>query len=92
MQPDETRTIHFATTLEDRGFPNSNPLTRVVDNGTFVDNTEIAPIVGMSRDNLLKDRAKRRKYGLPADLRPPTLEDDRGRARNAFSVPAIAVG
>ncbi len=85
LQPDETREIRFTTTLEERGFPNSAPLTRVVDNGSFVDNTEITPLVGMSRDHLLKDRAKRRKYGLPSDLRPPTLEDESGRARSAFS-------
>ena len=85
LQPGETREIRFTTTLEERGFPNSAPLTRVVDNGSFVDNSEIAPLLGMSRDILLKDRAKRRKYGLPSDLRPPTLEDERGRGRSVFS-------
>jgi ABC-2 type transport system permease protein len=85
MQPGEVRELRFATTLEERGFPNSAPLTRLVRNGSFVDNTEIALSIGMSRDNLLKDRAKRRKYGLPPDLRPPTLEDESGRARSVFS-------
>jgi ABC-2 type transport system permease protein len=85
MQPGETREVRFATTLEERGFPNSNPLTRIVDNGSFIDNSEITPNIGVSRDAFLKDRAKRRKYGLPADLRPPTLEDDSGRVRNIFS-------
>jgi ABC-2 type transport system permease protein len=36
---------------------------------------EIAPILGMSRDGLLKDRAKRRKYGLPAERRMAKLGD-----------------
>ena len=85
MQPGETREMRFTTTLEERGFPNSRPLTRLVDNGSFVDSTEITPNIGVSRDAFLKDRAKRRKYGLPADLRPPTLEDDWGRSRNLFS-------
>lgn len=84
MQPGETRELRFTTTLTERGFPNSAPLTRVVENGTFVDNDDIAPRIGISREALLKDRAKRRKYGLPPDLRPPTLEDDAGRARNEF--------
>jgi ABC-2 type transport system permease protein len=84
MLPGEVRELAFATTLAERGFPNSRPLTRIVENGTFLDNTELAPALGISRDGLLKDRAKRRKYGLPVDLRPPTLEDDRGRARNAL--------
>jgi aminopeptidase N len=85
MQPGEVRELRFVTTLEEKGFPNGAPLTRLVHNGSFVDNTDIAPFVGMSRDSLLKDRAKRRKYGLPPDLRPPTLEDESGRARSVFS-------
>src|SRR6185295_9221787 len=85
MQPGEIRELGFTTTLAERGFPNSAPLTRIVANGSFLDNTEITPRIGMSREGLLKDRAKRRKRGLPPDLRPPTLEDDSGRARNEFS-------
>ncbi|HEY0990966.1 MAG TPA: M1 family aminopeptidase [Kofleriaceae bacterium] len=84
MQPGETRVLRFATTLAERGFPNNAPLTRIVANGTFIDNTEITPHLGIARNGLLTDRAKRRKYGLPPDLRPPTLEDDTGRARNAL--------
>ena len=85
MRPGETREVRFATTLEEKGFPNNAPLTRIVGNGTFINNAEITPDIGVSRDRFLKDRAKRRKYGLPADLRPPTLEDETGRARNVFS-------
>jgi ABC-2 type transport system permease protein len=84
MQPGEVRELAFTTTLAERGFPNSRPLTRIVENGTFLDNSEITPTLGISRFGLLKDRAKRRKYGLPVDLRPPTLEDERGRARSEF--------
>jgi aminopeptidase N len=84
MQPGEIRELGFATTLSERGFPNSAPLTRIVANGSFVDNSEITPSIGVSRQGLLKDRAKRRKYGLPPDLRPPTLEDERGRNRSEF--------
>ena len=86
MQPGEVREISFTTTLQERGFPNGAPLTRIVGNGSFIDNSEIEPHLGMSRDDLLKDRAKRRKYGLPADQRPPTLEDESGRRRSDFSV------
>lgn len=85
MQPGEARELRFSTTLQERGFPNGRPLTRIVDNGSFLDNTEIVPAIGMSRDGLLTDRAKRRKHGLPADLRPPTLEDESGRATNVLS-------
>ena len=84
LQPGEVRIVSFATTLEERGFPNGTPLTRIVENGSFLENSEITPGLGMSRDGLLTDRAKRRKQGLPADLRPPTLEDESGRMRNGF--------
>jgi aminopeptidase N len=75
LAPGEQRTLRFRTLLEERGFPNRQPLTRIVENGTFLNNIEIAPSLGMGREMLLKDRSKRRSYGLPADLRPPKLED-----------------
>lgn len=84
LQPGETRSLQFSTTVQQRGFSNSAPLTRVVENGTFLENTEITPGIGMWRQGLLTDRAKRRKHGLPADLRPPKLEDESARVRSMF--------
>jgi ABC-2 type transport system permease protein len=84
IQPGEQRTLGFTTTLEQRGFVNGRPLTSVVPNGSFVNNFEIAPSVGFMREGLLEERAKRRKYGLPAELRPPKLEDDSARQFNTF--------
>jgi aminopeptidase N len=82
MQPGEKRKITFTSTLEEKGFPNGRPLTRIVENGSFLNNFEVAPLLGMDRALLLTDRAKRRKYGLPADLRPPKLEDEGARANH----------
>ena len=82
LQPGEKRTLGFATTLHERGFPNGMPLTRIVENGTFLNNDEISPSIGMNRHVLLTDRSKRRKHGLPPDLRPPKLEDEAGRLNN----------
>ncbi|MFT3913782.1 MAG: hypothetical protein QM704_06640 [Anaeromyxobacteraceae bacterium] len=83
MAPGERRRIAFATTLEERGFPARQPLTRVVGNGTFLDNTEIAPSLGWWRgEGLLTDRAKRRKYGLPELPRMAKLEDPAARAHH----------
>jgi ABC-2 type transport system permease protein len=84
MAPGEKRVLRFSTTLEQRGFANSRPLTRIVENGTFLDNTEITPSLGMSRDGLLQERAKRRKHGLAPELRPARLEDEGARARNVL--------
>ena len=82
MQPGEQRTLGFTTTLEQRGFANGRPLTAIVPNGSFFNNFEISPSVGFARQGLLEERAKRRKYGLPAELRPPKLEDDSARQFN----------
>ncbi|MGE5500808.1 MAG: M1 family aminopeptidase, partial [Ignavibacteriales bacterium] len=85
MQPGERRTLTFTTELAQRGFRNSGNMSRVVDNGTFIDNSEIAPEIGFSREGLLKDRAKRRKYGLPPELRMPKLGDAPSRQVNYFT-------
>jgi ABC-2 type transport system permease protein len=82
LQPGETVTLTFRTLMHQKGFKNSGNLRRIVDNGTFVDNFEFAPVIGMNRFGVLQDRAKRRKYGLPAELRPPKLEDRSAQARN----------
>lgn len=75
MKPGERRMMSFITHRAQDGFRNRGDDTRVVDNGTFIDNTEIAPMLGMSRDGLLQDRAKRRKYGLPPERRMAKLGD-----------------
>lgn len=82
LQPGERATLSFETLMAQRGFKNSGNTTRIVDNGTFVDNFEFAPIIGMGRERLLQDRAKRRKYGLTPQLRPPKLEDRAAQAKN----------
>jgi len=85
LQPGEQRVLGFATTLEERGFTNGRPMTAVVPNGTFIDNLELTPAVGFVRMGLLNDRAKRRKYGLPPELRPPKLEDESARQFNGLA-------
>lgn len=73
MQPGETRTLSFSTTLAQHGFRNSGNLRWVVDNGTFLNDERLVPGIGMDRSLLLQDRALRRKYGLPPELRMPKL-------------------
>ncbi|MES2862329.1 MAG: M1 family aminopeptidase [Pseudomonadota bacterium] len=78
----ERRTVTFESVLAQHGFKNRGNTTRIVDNGTFVNNSEFAPMIGMSRDGLLSDRTQRRKHGLPAELRMARLEDVGAQARN----------
>ena len=82
MAVGERRTVSFDTVLEQRGFKNSGNTTRIVDNGTFVSNSEFAPRIGMDRSGVLQDRTKRRKNGLPPELRPAKLEDLTATGRN----------
>lgn len=84
LAPGETRRMSFITERSQKGFKNSGNESRVVANGTFLNNMEIAPILGMSRDGLLQDRAKRRKYGLPPELRMAKLGDVASRQFNGL--------
>jgi len=86
LAPGAITTLAFRTERRQRGFANSGNDTRVVANGTFVNNGEFAPVIGMDRQELLQDRSKRRKYGLPSELRPPKLEDLNGTRFSAFHV------
>ena len=82
LQPGERIRLAFHTTLQETGFPNARPLKEIVGNGTFLNNVDITPSVGIDRDVVLTDRAKRRKYGLSPDVRPPKLEDARATAQH----------
>jgi ABC-2 type transport system permease protein len=85
MQPGERRIdVASAPPRGQKGFRNSGPDTRMVDNGTFINDQQIAPSLGMDRDGLLQDRAKRRKYGLPPELRPAKLGDIPSRQFNGL--------
>jgi len=84
LAPGERRQITFETVREQRGFRNTNNDTRVVANGTFIDNWQLTPGLGVSRWMLLQDRAKRRAHGLPPERPLPKLEDDRGRQFHYF--------
>jgi ABC-2 type transport system permease protein len=75
MQPGESRSLSFETRRWSRGFRNSGHDTKLVHNGTFLNNMEIAPAIGMDRGGLLQERSKRRKYGLPPVQRAAKLED-----------------
>ncbi len=85
MQPGEKREITFVTMWQQVGFKNRGNMIRIADNGTFVNNREITPILGMDRNELLTDPVKRRRYHLPAELRPAKLEDDSARASSYIS-------
>ena len=73
MAPGEQRRMAFETVLTEKGFRNSDDITDVVRNGTFLTDRAIAPQLGVNRQDMLQDRRKRAKYGLPRELRVPPL-------------------
>ena len=82
MAVGETRSVAFQTRRKQKGFRAANQDTRLVKNGTFLNNGEFSPLIGMDRNGLLSDRQTRRKYDLPPELRPAKLEDESARSRN----------
>ncbi|HZJ01588.1 MAG TPA: M1 family aminopeptidase, partial [Gemmatimonadaceae bacterium] len=65
MQPGQDRILTFETRRWQRGFRNGKPNTRLVENGTFLDNHELTPVIGMTHQGTLWDPTARRYYGLP---------------------------
>ncbi len=85
MQPGEKRRLAFKTWIGQHGFKNSDEIQRIAANGSFINNEEVSPQLGMDRTGLLQDRAKRRKYGLPAEMRMAKLDDVGARQFNLLS-------
>lgn len=82
LAPGATTRLDFAVDVWRRGFANRAAATDIVDNGTFVNNSTFAPIVGMDERGLLQDRTARRRQGLPAEQRMARLEDTSAQVRN----------
>ncbi len=58
MRPGEERVLTFETRRWHRGFRNGAPNTRLVENGTFLDNHELTPVIGRERQS----RARRMRF------------------------------
>jgi hypothetical protein len=82
MLPGEEITVSFRSERMHRALTTGGDDSRLVSNGTFLNNSEFAPQFGFDRSVLLQDRTTRRKYDLPAELRMPKLEDEAARERN----------
>ncbi len=85
MAAGERRTLSFTTRVAQRGFRDSGNLTSIVDNGTFINNGDFAPRIGMDRSGIMTDRARRRRYNLP-DVRMAPLGDPATLNRNYIGV------
>ena len=77
LQPGETIMVGFDLTMASPGFTNSGSNTRLLYNGTFVDNTQMMPTIGYNKGAELGDNNKRREYGLEPVERAAKLGDAR---------------
>jgi len=82
LAPGATSTMAFVVRRWQRAINAKGDDTRLLANGTFLDSTEIAPLIGIHRDLMLSDPVTRRKYGLPGELRMAKLEDRGALSRN----------
>lgn len=82
LAPGAPGVLMFKTERWQRGLRANGDDTSLIANGTFLNNANLAPAIGMNRRSLLIDPIKRRKYGLPSELRPAKLEDVSAQRRN----------
>jgi len=84
MAPGEQRTLGFQTRRWARGFRNNAEDTSLVENGTFLNNRQLAPVMGLDRNGLLQEPEVRRRHGLSSQLQAPQLQDPSSAGRPLF--------
>jgi aminopeptidase N len=84
MQPGEDCLFTFETRRWLRGFRNGLPERRLVENGTFLGEVQLAPMIGVKFAGLIQDPETRRRYGLPEPPMPAKLEDLSATAKPSF--------
>jgi ABC-2 type transport system permease protein len=77
MEPGETRQARFDVERSHAGFVDSGEDFQLVNNGTFINNTELFPVFGYQPGALIADRTERRRHDLPPPQRAHKLEDSR---------------
>jgi len=76
LKPGEQIEVEIKTKYITKGFENASEYTNIVNNGTFLNNFEVLPMLGYNNDGELQDKNTRKKYGLKPRDRMPKLEDD----------------
>lgn len=85
MAPGAVLPMTFHTSWAARGFVNGESNVRIVENGTFFNNSEMFPHIGYVEDLELQDRNKRRKHGLKPIERARPPSDMQARMDNGIS-------
>ncbi len=74
MNPGDTINIEINTQYLSKGFENGMGNTRIINNGTFLNESRILPSLGYQPRNELSDKNTRKKYGLKPKDGMPVLE------------------
>ncbi|MHC5112582.1 MAG: M1 family metallopeptidase [Planctomycetota bacterium] len=86
LAPGQRTTLDFDVSWANPGFVNRRSTTRVVENGTFVNNLEIMPTPGYNAGIELVDNNVRRKYELPPVQRLPLYDQVPEDAVSQFQI------
>ena len=86
LAPGEAMSMRFDLSWINEGFVNSRSSTRLIENGTFVNNGEIAPALGYNPAAELTDNNTRRQYGLGPVERLPKFDPVVGRGVSQMGV------
>ncbi|WP_422860211.1 M1 family aminopeptidase [Flagellimonas sp. S174] len=73
LQPGQKIVVKMDSRYITKGFKNHRGNTKIVNNGTFINNKDILPVMGYNHDLELNDYNTRREYGLPAKEGMPKL-------------------
>jgi len=83
LAPGASVDVEWDFTWSHQGFKNSGSSTRLVHNGTFVNNGEIMPTIGYDKSRELQDNSVRREHDLPPVVRSAKLEEAPERRHRA---------
>lgn len=84
LMPGEVRKGEISVERSHLGFVNSNTDTKLVENGTFIDNWRLFPHIGYNSSYQLTNKHERRKHGLPELQRANKLDDTQYYQQSLF--------
>ncbi len=73
LSPGDSMELSFRLSFKPKGFENEVSWARIVQNGTFFDNTDIIPIFGYQEDKEIGSKNRRKHFKLPEKNRRPAL-------------------
>jgi len=86
LQPGESRSGNYTIKIEHRGFSERTDNIKLLENGTFIQNSEVFPRFGYVAFEALLSPNQRRKRHLPTKQRQDKLENDKFYKRSIGEV------